>query len=543
MSHHKNTDYTLAIGAAIVALLIAGLVLAQAHGQEVRFYTSSTCAPCQLAKPQMQQLAAEGINVRTISVDRGAPPGITRVPSYEFVDSNGRVLERWVGDAPVWAIRKLWAANHQPQNSALAAANTTSRVGRQVGPLTWSTRNFKVSAPTLSLAADVAEAAEAYYCLHHRDWLGQEARDLAEPCDVTIKLSPANQSATGATSFAYLNGTAFGFSGTWTGRRESLLADVVPHEVMHIVMHKYTGRPFPRWVDEGVASMAESPAGTVDPRQFFAAAIEGGRTIPIPVLVNMTEYPPTGREVGEFYGQSTALVEYLLTHCGGRQKLVEFIAAGGNEPALHTVYRLDCRTLGSRFARWVRSQPLRRARARMTGTSSYEYRPNASICPKCGRQHARTVPGRWVPVEQQAATAPDGMVPLAMSPSTFPDEPAAVAWQPQPQPPINPPAEPPPAQPAPDPEPAPPAPPQSLPPEPTPPLTERLGELHGELGWATVLVGALGLSGPPAVAAVIAAAILRRRIGRRLAGDPREGSPADGFPRLATSNTRTRGAS
>lgn len=124
--------YLLVLAAALTALLVLGLTFGQANGQEVRFYTASWCGPCQAAKPAMAVLASEGISVRTIDVSNGGPAHITRVPSYEFVDAGGKVVQRWTGDAPVQAIRQLWSRKSgpadEPQPVAMSSATRVCRI-------------------------------------------------------------------------------------------------------------------------------------------------------------------------------------------------------------------------------------------------------------------------------------------------------------------------------------------------------------------------------------------------------------------------------
>ncbi len=106
----------------------------------------------------------------------------------------------------------------------------------------------------------------------------------------------------------------------------------------------------PRWVDEGIAILADSTDKQQRHARDFARALAHGSEFRLVELVAMDDYPPPGRW-GAFYGQSASLVNFLVEQSGEAQFL-EFVAASledGYAPACNETYGLSIAQLESRW--------------------------------------------------------------------------------------------------------------------------------------------------------------------------------------------------
>jgi hypothetical protein len=138
------------------------------------------------------------------------------------------------------------------------------------------------------------------------------------PCPITVRFSSGP--AGGSTSFVFDRGEVSGWRMTLAGRREELLADVLPHEVDHMVRASLVRRPIPRWLDEGCAIARESSAG----RQRFRARLPlYQQTVIDAAFLDRMDYPDACTEIDRVYAVGMSLVEFLLAH-GGPQRLLAF---------------------------------------------------------------------------------------------------------------------------------------------------------------------------------------------------------------------------
>ncbi len=116
----------------------------------------------------------------------------------------------------------------------------------------------------------------------------------------------------------------------------------LPHEMTHLVIaDRFTRRQLPRWADEGMAVLAESPAKQLKRRQ--AALTDGSRGTFSPVdVLRQNGYPAAQRHAG-FYAGSAELVAFLVQRKGAETFLafVESAMTEGAEQALRTFYGID----------------------------------------------------------------------------------------------------------------------------------------------------------------------------------------------------------
>jgi len=115
------------------------------------------------------------------------------------------------------------------------------------------------------------------------------------------------------------------------------------HELTHVVLaDRFAARPLPRWIDEGTAILADSPKKQVRHWQEVKSAMAVGRHFRALELVSLVDYPAQHRW-GTFYGQSAALVEFLVARSGHATFLtfVEQALDQGYETALRQTYQLS----------------------------------------------------------------------------------------------------------------------------------------------------------------------------------------------------------
>ncbi|OWK37285.1 RNA polymerase sigma factor [Fimbriiglobus ruber] len=176
----------------------------------------------------------------------------------------------------------------------------------------YQTTNFVIDAPTAEVARIVGDAAEGHRKWFAEDWLGHALPAWPRPCPITVRI--VADKAGGVTTFSF--GTSAGKPAVTamemrvSGELSAVLRDHLPHEVMHCVLATHFGQPLRRWVDEGVAALAEGSesrhAQTVRCRELLNA----GRGIRLKVLMELTEYP---KDMIVLLAEGLSVCEFLLT--------------------------------------------------------------------------------------------------------------------------------------------------------------------------------------------------------------------------------------
>jgi len=213
--------------------------------------------------------------------------------------------------------------------------------------------NFIVETADPQMASRISVAAEQYRHDLAIEWLGQEMPNWAQPCQMTVQVSP-RLGAGGATTFIFDNGEVFGWRMTIQGSAERVLDSVLPHEITHMVFASYFRRPLPRWADEGGATSVEDVSEREKQRHMLLQFLRTGQGISFGQMFAMTEYP---QDVRPLYAQGYSLAEYLINR-GGRKKFVAFLVDGmrdGQWPAaVQRNYRFnDLLALQNAWVAWV----------------------------------------------------------------------------------------------------------------------------------------------------------------------------------------------
>jgi hypothetical protein len=121
-----------------------------------------------------------------------------------------------------------------------------------------------------------------------------------------------------------------------------LLTATLPHEVTHIVLADlFIAQPIPRWVDEGLAVLAEPESERLHRRADLKGPLDAGRVFEVGPLMAM-DYPDP-KDWRLFYAQSVSLTQFLVDQ-GPPERLIQFVRDTqriGTEAALRDVYHIE----------------------------------------------------------------------------------------------------------------------------------------------------------------------------------------------------------
>ena len=212
-------------------------------------------------------------------------------------------------------------------------------------PRVWA-QNFSVAEPELRTAAEVARECSAKF------WSGKSLTGVwASPCPV--QWSTRTGPGSGLTCFRIQNGEVFGWQMTLRGDRDTVLRDVLPHEVDHTVRASLCRRPLPRWLDEGCATLFESETShELWRRQRQASQV----TRLTPATIDQLSYPASPDETARLYAEGFSLVEYLLSRGTPNDLLNVQLATEPPSRSLVRVYRTEVPQLLSGWQAWERKR-------------------------------------------------------------------------------------------------------------------------------------------------------------------------------------------
>ncbi len=197
-------------------------------------------------------------------------------------------------------------------------------------PRVWA-QNFSATEPELRTAAEAARECSA------RFWSGRSLPGAwSAPCPV--RWSTRSGPGSGLTCFQIQNGEVFGWQMTLRGNRDTVLRDVLPHEVDHAVRASLCRRPLPRWLDEGCATLFESETSHESLRRQRQASRV---TLLNPTTIDQLNYPATADETSRLYAEGFSLVEYLLSRGTPHELLRVQLATEPPSRSLVKVYRTE----------------------------------------------------------------------------------------------------------------------------------------------------------------------------------------------------------
>jgi len=223
----------------------------------------------------------------------------------------GRAIYCAAADEPAPAAAAPGAGG-QPARAALPPARSNL----------YRTKNFVVDAPTRESAELIGRVAERRRVELAVNWLGRELPVWRKPCRITVKVGAGE--VRGFSTFMFDKDGVADQSMQLEGPLEGLLADKVPHEVTHLVLAHWAGRPLPRWFDEGAAGLSESDSARTASEQLLRKILRDGGKIPLRRLLGLRDYP---KEVEALHAQSPSLTDFLIKQ-GGRRKVLAFVKQG-----------------------------------------------------------------------------------------------------------------------------------------------------------------------------------------------------------------------
>lgn len=225
--------------------------------------------------------------------------------------------------------------------------------------------NFRVyGARTVAERAAVLKRCQEIRDELHTRWNGEVPQIAWQPvCEVVLHFSQSDYlQAVGAGARGTVGSTFIQFHPRETQRiirrRIDLLAAehdmlaALPHEMTHVLLaDRYQGQQPPPWLDEGVATLADTITKQQRHLRDLQMALSGGNRMSIATMVAL-DGPIPSRQRASFYGQSVALAT-ILTRLDHPHRIFEFAQAAqehGAERALKRVYKLDLADLDRRIA-------------------------------------------------------------------------------------------------------------------------------------------------------------------------------------------------
>jgi len=207
--------------------------------------------------------------------------------------------------------------------AALASLGLTSGA-TEVTPRADAARgNFDVQGTSDGRTAAIREAAERIRSAAFGILLEQESpRPWLERCVIHVHATPDSFAAAVGMPPAEARGaTSLEFSGdrVWSRRIDvmgdgtDVIPDALAHELVHVVLadHFVHAAP-PRWADEGLAILFDDPDTQLGHEEDFREARKRGQEFSGADLLALEEYPTDGGRQRVFYGQSAALVRWLI---------------------------------------------------------------------------------------------------------------------------------------------------------------------------------------------------------------------------------------
>lgn len=239
--------------------------------------------------------------------------------------------------------------------AALVALGGTSRaVAESLVAVPPQPPSFVVIGTSPERAALIAAHAEGVRASIQTRLLGRPAPEPWRPrCELHVHATADSfTSAVGMPPLAARGATSLEFAGDRVSlRRIDVMGDggepipeALDHEIVHVVLgDRFTEVSPPRWADEGLAILFDSPAIRQRHEADFRAALDRGQAWPVRELLLLDLDPSDLGRQRVFYGQSGSLVRWLLAR-GGAATLLAFsedAAFDGPAAALRAHYGFD----------------------------------------------------------------------------------------------------------------------------------------------------------------------------------------------------------
>jgi len=147
------------------------------------------------------------------------------------------------------------------------------------------------------------------------------------PCDVHVHPTAADfAAAVGGPPAVARGATSIEFAGSDISLRridvmgdgKDEIPDALAHELVHVVLaDHFTSGPPPRWADEGIAILFDAADKQHGHQQDYVRAARAGLSWRVRELFALDDYPVEPGRQRIFYGQSAALVRWLIDRRDG----------------------------------------------------------------------------------------------------------------------------------------------------------------------------------------------------------------------------------
>jgi hypothetical protein len=231
---------------------------------------------------------------------------------------------------------------------------------------TWhavETANFRIlSYGAQGAARETADACETLREQLIRQWLSRGAGPASWVPKCDIVLHPSDEAYLREVGSGGRNTVASSLIDRKQGRIVIRRIDIrstqsnwqtaaLGHELTHVVLaDRFAGRSLPRWIDEGMAILADPDEKQRRHRQDLEQAVAARAEFRLLELVTLADYPAAHRW-GAFYGQSASLVQFLVD-LEGPEQFVDFVEVAvnrGYEQGLRQVYQFGIADLERRW--------------------------------------------------------------------------------------------------------------------------------------------------------------------------------------------------
>jgi hypothetical protein len=227
---------------------------------------------------------------------------------------------------------------------------------------THQTPNFIIEAPNKEIAKKIGDKAEIYRKEIASQWLGEEMPTWGRPCP--IKVTVTLNGPSGATAFDFDNGAIRSIRMHVEGRLDSILANVLPHEVTHTVLAYYFRKPLPRWADEGASVLSESEKVRAEyERNAWRILQMSGQALSLRRLLSLMEYPD---DVRVLYAQGYSVSRFLI-ESSNRKTFLAFVAEDMDDDwdvscKKHYRYK-SIEQMEAAWVKWMRAEKRKRERS------------------------------------------------------------------------------------------------------------------------------------------------------------------------------------
>lgn len=166
----------------------------------------------------------------------------------------------------------------------------------------------------------------------------------ADPAAFARAVDGAPRTATGATSIEFMGDVVRLRRIDVVAAADSGIPAALNHELVHCVLaDRFPHGPPPRWADEGLATLFDAPAKQRGHEADFREATARGQAWSLAALMALESEPAELSRQRVFYGQSAAVVRWLLARGDGPTflRFLDDAATNGAADALRAHYRID----------------------------------------------------------------------------------------------------------------------------------------------------------------------------------------------------------